>query len=278
MILHYELAAAGRFLTIAVMPAPIYTAENSRPAYQLDWSLAVFWRKQPAHDDWLVRLQQQCEPEGIRILQHQFASPATSQFLVSTRPEVVPQAIVQRIKGRLPPLVRDELSDPLQRNYALRSIGSTRREKLEQYLAGQLAHHPLADPRTEALLRTYQIHHPHVDLSQPTTNSYARYWHNLHLVFIHVERGRDTSEETLGAIRQMLLNASERKGHLLSRAAILPDHLHLTLRCAIGESPQEVALGYMNNLAFACGMRPAFQFGYFAGTFSEYDLGVIPRA
>jgi REP element-mobilizing transposase RayT len=260
------------------MPAPIYTPENCCPAYQLDWSLAVFWRKQPAGDDWLKELQQQCEPDGTRILQHQFGEESTSQFLVSTRPDVAPVLIVQRTKGRLSRLVRDESPDSLQRNYALRSLGSTRREKLDAYLAGQLAHHPLADPRTEALLAKHQIHHPQVDLSQPTKNSYARYWYNLHLVLVHLDRGRDTTEGSLDAMRTMLLAASKKKRHLLSRAAILPDHLHLTLRCGLDESPQVVALGYMNNLAFACGMRPVFQYSYYAGTFSEYDLGVIPRA
>jgi len=33
----------------------------------------------------------------------------------------------------------------------------------------------------------------------------------------------------------------------------------------------------MNNLAYTCGMKPVFRFSYYVGTFSEYDLGVIPR-
>jgi hypothetical protein len=75
----------------------------------------------------------------------------------------------------------------------------------------------------------------------------------------------------------MILGASEQKGHWLSRAAILPDHIHLTMGCQGEESPEEVVLSYMNNLAFSCGMKPVFKFSYYVGTFSEYDLGVIPR-
>ena len=33
----------------------------------------------------------------------------------------------------------------------------------------------------------------------------------------------------------------------------------------------------MNNLAYACGMKPVFRSSYYVGTLSEYDLGVIPR-
>jgi len=55
------------------------------------------------------------------------------------------------------------------------------------------------------------------------------------------------------------------------------DHVHLTLGAQPKESPAEVALRYMNNLAFASGMKPIFEFGYFVGTFGEYNLKVIPR-
>jgi hypothetical protein len=41
--------------------------------------------------------------------------------------------------------------------------------------------------------------------------------------------------------------------------------------------PGEVALSYMNNLAYAQGMSEVFRYSYFVGTFGEYDLGVIPR-
>jgi hypothetical protein len=29
----------------------------------------------------------------------------------------------------------------------------------------------------------------------------------------------------------------------------------------------------MNNLAYAAGMKPIFKFGFYVGTFGEYDLG-----
>ena len=38
-----------------------------------------------------------------------------------------------------------------------------------------------------------------------------------------------------------------------------------------------VAIGYMNNLGFAHGMKPLLQFGFFVGTFGEYDSGAIRR-
>jgi hypothetical protein len=75
----------------------------------------------------------------------------------------------------------------------------------------------------------------------------------------------------------MLLKAGRAKGHRLSRAGILADHVHLLLGCNLAESPQEVALGYLNNLAYAQQMRRVYQFGFYVGTVGEYDLGAIRR-
>lgn len=89
------------------MPPPIYTPENCNFAYQLDWSLSVFWRTAPATDAWLPALQQATEADGVRVLRHRFERPDRSLFLVSTRPAVPVQAIPKSVKGRLQYLVRD---------------------------------------------------------------------------------------------------------------------------------------------------------------------------
>ncbi len=72
----------------------------------------------------------------------------------------------------------------------------------------------------------------------------------------------------------MIVRAAGKKGHFLSRAGIVPDHVHLALGCNLDESPAEVALSYMNSLAYACGQKRVFAFGFYVGTFGEYDLGV----
>lgn len=260
------------------MVQPIYTPANCNPAYQLDWSYAVFWRETPRWFTWLEQLQAASEVDGIRILQHQFDPPNVSKFLVSTKPHVAPHLIVQRLKGRLQNLVRRELPKAFRRNYSLRSIGSTRRERLEKYIAGQVEHHPMADPRVMQRLKQYQVDDPNVDLSQPSHSAHAQYWYNLHIVLVNDWRWMEIRDEVLSSVRDIIVGASEKKGHLLARGAILPDHVHLALRCGLEESPEDVALSYMNNIAFACGMTACLKYSYFVGTFSEYDLGVIPRA
>jgi REP element-mobilizing transposase RayT len=97
-------------------------------------------------------------------------------------------------------------------------------------------------------------------------------------VLVHDARWCEVREERLEITRQMIAKVAARKQHRLSRAAILADHIHLTLGCGVSESPEEVALAYLNNLAYAHEMKPIYRFSYFVGTFGEYDLGAIRRA
>ena len=96
-------------------------------------------------------------------------------------------------------------------------------------------------------------------------------------MFATEERWREIRDDVLRKVRDMIESASRAKEHLLARAALLPDHIHLTLGCPLEESPESVALSYLNNLSYAQGMKPVFRFSYYAGTFGEYDVGVVPR-
>jgi len=256
------------------MPAPIYTADNCKAAYQLNWSLAIFWREAVNEVNWFSDLQAVAEPDGVRVLEHRFIKPGVSQFLLSSRPETSPERLAWSVKGRLQHLVRREHPRTFRRNYGLRSLGSANREVVEQYVRSQAEHHPMADPRVQNRIRSLQIDNQQADLSEPSRTAHALYWYNLHVCFVNEGRCPEIREETLRAMREMILRAAAKKGHRLSRAGILPDHIHLTLACSIGESPADVALSYMNNLAYACGLKRVFAFGFYVGTFGEYDLGV----
>ena len=219
-------------------------------------------------------LQPAADRDGVRILKHRFIKPGVSQFLLSTRPELSPERLVRSVKGRLQHLVGRERPKAFRRNYGLRSVGSATREAVEQYVCSQVDHHPMADPRVQEMLRTVQIDNSQVDLSAPRRNAHAMYWYNLHVCFVNEGRCREIRGEPLRRMREMVLKAAAKKRHLVSRAGIVPDHIHLTLGCNVSESPAEVALSYMNNLAYVCESKRAFTFGFYVGTFGEYDLGV----
>jgi REP element-mobilizing transposase RayT len=81
----------------------------------------------------------------------------------------------------------------------------------------------------------------------------------------------------LAKIRDATFKISAKKGYAASTAAVLPDHLHVAIRGAVDQSPQEIALSFLNNLAFVLDQHPWWQAGYYAGTFGEYGMDAVRR-
>jgi REP element-mobilizing transposase RayT len=255
---------------------PIYTPSNVVPAYQLNWGLTIFWRQSPIEDkEWLQQLQAATEPDGVRVLKHRITTGDASQFFVSTKPQVSPSQMIRSIKGRLQTLIRSRLAKSFQRNYAVRSIGAAARAVVEDYVAKQLAHHPMADSRVQDQLLQYQKSFPDVDLSQPVTSAHGLYWYILHLVLVNDHRWMEIRPTVLEKLSPMIDHVAAKYEHRISRGGLLADHIHLTMGCKVDQSPEEVALSYLNNLAYAVGMTPNFQFGYYVGTIGEYDRGAV---
>jgi REP element-mobilizing transposase RayT len=258
------------------MTEPLYTPDNCRPAYQLRWSLALFVTSPlPASEDWIVPLKQSVESDNVRILDVKQTSIRTWHFLLSTTPTIAPPTIVKSVKGRLQHLLQKTHPKVFQRNFSLISIGDASRTAVENYVSEQLEHHPAADRRMQEMLSQYQLSFPSVDLSKPRYSSHGQYLYNLHLVFVHESRMRESREAELRTTREMIVKTASKKEHVLSNVAILSDHVHLTVGCPVDHSPQIVALGYLNNLAYAHGMQRRYKFGYYAGTFGEYDMNAI---
>jgi hypothetical protein len=75
----------------------------------------------------------------------------------------------------------------------------------------------------------------------------------------------------------MIIRAAAKHDWRLSRIGLLSNHIHVLLGAGVRESPAEVALSLMNNLAYAPGMTPAFRFRYYVGTFGPYDRHAVRR-
>ena len=254
---------------------PIYTPDNVRAAFQLNWSASVFWALPAPVEEWIDELKPATEKDGVRILEHTWQDDRTTQFLVSTRPDVRPSRILWSIKGRLQHHLQKTRPNAFTRNSCLRSIGSANRQDVESYVGDQLGHHQMADPRVQEDLTRFQLHDPQVDLSQMRQTNHGLYIHNLHLVLVNDHRWHEVESEALERTHRAIVLTARKKGHLLSRMGVFADHVHLCLGAGIEESPEQIALGYMNNVAFLHGMRPVLQSGYYAGTFGDYNLDAV---
>jgi REP element-mobilizing transposase RayT len=255
---------------------PIYTAANTTPAYQLNWGLTLFWREKSLPDEkWLEKLSTATEPDGVRILKHRETSGGSSQFFVSTKPHVDPSGIIRSVKGRLQNLLNAEVAKAFQRNYCIRSIGQATRTVVEEYVAGQLGHHQMAEPRVQEMLLKFQRSFDGIDLSQPSFSSHGQFWNNLHLVLVNDWRYAEINEQRLACLSDIIDCTAASHGDRLSRVGLLPDHIHLTMGCSMDRSPEEVALSYLNSCSAAYDMKPMFKFSYYVGTIGEYDRGAV---
>lgn len=219
--------------------------------------------------------------DGVRILEARLGPGDAWQFFLSTRPDVAPSAIVKSVKGRLQYLVRETAPKAFRRNFLLAAVGNAKLAVVEKYVASQLNHHRMADERVQTALQRFQLEFPEIDLSQRQTTAHGAYlynMYNMHLVLVHAERWNEVREETLSCTRDMVLRVAQIKGHRISRVAILTDHLHLLAGFPPASSPVEIALGYLNNLAYAHGMKGIYAHSYYVGTVGKFDTGAIKLA
>ena len=263
------------------MPEPLYSAANTRPAYKLYYA----WTGWPASGTSLPEGVKEVLPDaavgwerdGLRLLQ----STASAQQILMTfsvKPHVAPVLFTARVKGRLQHALRQAGHRVrFSRKVAMRSIGENTRADVEQYIESQVRKEPLADPAFRELLEEFTVADPAVDLSLPTETLSGRYWYNLHVVLVTEHRFRIAEAARLRKLRDRSMRIAAKKGYAISRLSAMPDHVHIALRGNIEHAPQEIALAFQNNLAYAVGQVRVWQATYYVATFSEYDMGAVRR-
>lgn len=261
---------------------PIYTPQNMRdPAYQIRYTWSA-WPSQghfPREPDppFLDELESLWETDGIRKLEYRW-QPNLIQFTFSARPQVSPEFLAARAKGRLEHALRTSgLPAKFSRKLAVGTIGDNTQADVEAYIERQVGKEPLVDEAFRNALRQFTIVNPDVDLSAPTVTKRGRYWYNLHLVLIVQERWRINDLKCLAKIRDQCLKLAAYHGYALSRLSIVPDHMHTALRGNIRHSPEQAALKFLNNVAFALGQHGIWEPCYYAGTFGSYNMNAVRR-
>ncbi len=218
------------------------------------------------------------ETDGMRLLEH-YWSEEKIQLTFSTTPTVSPAFVAGRAKGRLQHALRQAVPafSGFSRKVSVCSVGHNCREDVEAYIAAQVETTRFADPSFRTLMNKFTVICDAVDLSQPTESAHGRYWYNLHVVLVTAERYRVVDRPQLTLLRDHSLKIADKKGHKISRLSVMPDHLHISLRGNIQHGPQEIALAFQNNLAYALGQVRIWANGFYAGTFGEYDMWAIRR-
>jgi len=161
------------------------------------------------------------------------------------------------------------------RKVAFRSIGDNHTSDVENYIAQQVDKEQFVDPRFAAMLKRITVVDESVSLNHPSESNSGRYWYNLHVVLVVADRARFRNEDDFVKLDRALVATATKHQYQLAVHAWMPDHVHMALRGNITESPSMIALAVMNNTAFAMGQNAIWQRGFYAGTFSEYDVRAL---
>jgi REP element-mobilizing transposase RayT len=133
---------------------PIYTSNNTTPAFQLNWTVSLFGTAAfPAQDTWLEELRSVTESDGVRILEFHLRQPNVAQFFVSIRPGIAPTQIIRSLKGRWQYLIRQTRAKAFRRNYFIASVGNANCQVMARYIGRQATKHPMADPNVQNVSR-----------------------------------------------------------------------------------------------------------------------------
>ncbi|WP_342190349.1 hypothetical protein Pla52nx_001249 [Stieleria varia] len=97
-------------------------------------------------------------------------------------------------------------------------------------------------------------------------------------MLVHAERWRTAQPDFLRVTRDAILGAARKKHHRVARLALLPDHVHFTLAMDYESSPEQIALSYMNNVAFRHGMLHLWMNSFYVGTIGRYDMDAVRRS
>lgn len=259
-------------------PPRRYTGKNITPVHSLhyDWT---GWPTAGTHfPASILSSVTSCaaawREEGLLLL-HSHAAPNIIQLLFSALPSVHPVFCCMRAKGRLQHALRQAGTPVIfSRKVSFRCLGENTSKIVAGYLQRQVGKEDLADRRYAEILQQFTVTCPEVRLATACETASGRYWYNLHVVLVVANRFRITNPGKLGQVRDAAFDAARWMGCRIAKIAVLPDHVHISVRGNIEWSPSGIGMAFQNALAQALGCR-VWQDEFYVGTFSEYGLDVV---
>ena len=122
-------------------------------------------------------------------------------------------------------------------------------------------------------MNKFTIFEEKTKLEEPFEKYSGRYWFNIHLVIVVADRKNPiTKAENFEMIKGYILKIADKKEYGIAHLAIMPDHIHISLRGNPEMSPFGIGLSFMNNLSYLLGNNQCWDCEFYVGTFSEYSL------
>ncbi len=274
-----DLASLEQKIRELAKPRPIYTPRSVRKVHHLRYDWTGWLSDEVSFPLTTKDAIQECaeawRSDGLALAEHRIHNDRV-QILFDVEPEVSPVICTTRTKGRLQHALR-QAGTPVRfsRKISFRSLGENIDTTVEKYLRKQVRKEGFVDQRYVEKMRAFTIENEAVELSEPVATQSGRYWYGLHLVVVMAGRRRLVDYELMGSIRDTCLAIGRKKGCGIKAVSVMPDHVHLAIKGNVEMSPDEIALSFLNNLAFLMGQNRVWKDEYYVGTFSEYGMDTI---
>ena len=185
---------------------------------------------------------------GIHILK---CTSDTTDLLVlaSLKPSETIAGCASKLKGQTSKWLRESISlhvptNLLARGYFACTVGKSRREAVEQYLAIQSEHHGYA---ARSMPPVYVESFDVTTEDEARLNAkHARTLIQFHFVLATWKRRGVFGSQQGGAIATAWRSLQAKKKFALLKVSFLPDHVHLAVRAHPAASPADLAVIFMN--------------------------------
>lgn len=243
----------------------IYDPDHVRVSDDLRWSLTITPDGPTTPPvQWTDRLRSVLLGDGIHLLGVTQPHAGTLGFDVTTPPSVAPADIVWLCRGALQDSLRTRKKLQLRRKFRLSSVGGETTVAGDRFIAGRLERRSTSG---------VSEHHGH-RRSAPRRIDHGVHDLTLRIVAVHDKRFRTMRGADRETTMRAILDTAAKYDHDPIEVTAAPDHLWMTVNVPAERSPGEVALSYLNNVAFRHGMRPVFERGYHIETVSSVTARV----
>jgi putative transposase len=191
-----------------------------------------------------------CDQEGYHILEMN-VEPAFVRLLISLTPEQTVSRAVQRLKGNLSRqfsaafpncLSQSRMPTLWARGYFARSSGRVNNETIRSYVEQQMSHHGYRGTWIEGMTFTNPaFKSPAFNLAHCLTIL------QYHLVFVTDSRIPIFDEVIARRLIDYIIAVGNKRGFVLDRITIVPNHLHLIVEAIPSLSMDACALSLVNN-------------------------------
>lgn len=263
-------------------PEEIFTTKNTSCVHNIFYSWHGFLSEMAQFPPGTEKIVEQCIPlwknDGFELL-HFTNKRNVLQILCKVEPGISPEKFAQKIKGRLVYAFRQSsIYLKFSRALGFRSLGFNTSTIVKNYINGQVDKEDLADSRYKVILKQFTCSDRSTELINPHNNKRSIYWYNLHLVIVIAERSNPiTKDEVFEKIKRLIPAVAKKHQYKIADFSVMPDHIHIAMQGNPEESPYEIGLSFMNNLAYMMKMKYFWRDEFYIGTFSEYTVDSVNK-